>query len=154
MSFAQRLCASGVAVDLELARAAALVHDIAKGRRRHAEAGAALLRDFGFPEVAAPVSRHMNFAFDGSRLDESAIVYLSDKLVQGEARVALETRFAPALARFASDPSALEGVQRRFASAQAIARALEERIGSLESVEETPPSVAMEGGSWPAANAV
>ena len=57
---ARRLQAAGEAIDPDLARAAALVHDIAKGRRRHAEAGAALLREFGFPEVAAPVARHMN----------------------------------------------------------------------------------------------
>ena len=91
--FARRLQAAGEAIDPDLARAAALVHDIAKGRRRHAEAGAALLREFGFPEVAAPVARHMDLAFDAGRLDEGAVVYLADKLVQGESRVSLETRF-------------------------------------------------------------
>ena len=146
-SLARRLQAAGEAIDPDLARAAALVHDIAKGRRRHAEAGAALLREFGFPEVAAPVARHMNFSFDG-RLDESAIVYLADKLVQGETRVSPETRFAPGLDRFAGDPSALAGVRRRLASARAICAAVEARIGSL--------AIALPagGGSWPAAAAV
>jgi len=129
---ARRLQAAGGAIDPDLTRAAALVHDIAKGRRRHAEAGAALLRAFGFPEVAAPVARHMSLAFDAGRLDETAIVYLADKLVRGEARVSLRERFAPALERFAGDPSALAGVQRRLASAEAVAKALEARIGPLD----------------------
>ena len=47
---ARRLKAAGVPLDVHFVRAAALVHDIAKGQPRHAEAGAALLREFGFPE--------------------------------------------------------------------------------------------------------
>ena len=153
-SFAQRLQAAGETIDPDLARAAALVHDIAKGRRRHAEAGAALLREFGFPEVAAPVARHMNLVFDAGRLDESAVVYLADKFVRGETRVSLEARFAPGLDRFAGDPSALAGVRRRLANAGAIAKALEARIGPLGIDDETTHGQPAGGGSWPAAIAV
>jgi putative nucleotidyltransferase with HDIG domain len=153
-SFARRLQAAGEAIDPDLARAAALVHDIAKGRRRHAEAGAALLREFGFPEIAAPVARHMNFSFAAGRLDESAVVYLADKLVQGETRVTLETRFAPGMDRFAGDPSALAGMRRRLASAKAIAKALEARIGSLAVDDVAALAEPAGGGSWPAAIAV
>jgi putative nucleotidyltransferase with HDIG domain len=152
--FARRLQAAGEAIDPDLTRVAALVHDIAKGRRRHAEAGAALLREFGFPEVAAPVARHMNLAFDAGRLDECAVVYLADKLVQGETRVSLETRFAPALERFANDPSALAGVQRRLAIARAICAAVEARIGPLGTEDETAVGQPAGGGAWPAAIAV
>jgi CTP:molybdopterin cytidylyltransferase MocA len=152
--FARRLQAAGEAIDPELAGAAALVHDIAKGRRRHAEAGAALLREFGFPEVAAPVARHMNLAFDAGRLDEGAVVYLADKLIQGETRVSLETRFGPALDRFANDPSALAGVQRRLDSARAICAAVEARIGPLGTEVEAALGQPAGGGSWAAAIAV
>jgi putative nucleotidyltransferase with HDIG domain len=153
-SLARRLQAAGEAIDPDLARAAALVHDIAKGRRRHAEAGAALLREFGFPEIATPVARHMNFSFGAGRLDESAVVYLADKLVQGETRVTLETRFAPGMERFAGDLSALAGVRRRLAGAQAIAKAIEARIGPLETGDETALGQPAGGDSWPAAIAV
>jgi len=151
VSLAQRLQAVGEAIDPDLTRAAALVHDIAKGRRRHAEAGAALLREFGFPEVAAPIARHMSLAFEAGRLDESAVVYLADKLVQGETRVSLAARFAPALDRFAGDPSALAGVRRRLASAQAVAEAVVARIGSLEIDDGAEFAPSTGGGSWPAA---
>jgi len=151
---ARRLQAAGETIDPNLAHAAALVHDIAKGRRRHAEAGAALLREFGFPEIAAPVARHMNIAFDAGRLDECAIVYLADKLVQGETRVSLETRFSAALDRFAGDPSALAGVQRRLDAARAICAAVEARIGSLAIEDEMALGQPAGGGAWPAAIAV
>jgi len=151
---ARRLQAAGGAIDPDLARAAALVHDIAKGRRRHAEAGAALLRAFGFPEVAAPVARHMNLAFDAGRLDECAVVYLADKLVRGETRVSLDTRFSAALDRFANDPSALAGVRRRLDSARAILAAVEARIGPLGMEDEEALIQPAGGGSWPAAIAV
>ena len=154
VKFARRLQAAGEAIDPDLTGAAALVHDIAKGRRRHAEAGAALLREFGFPEVAAPVACHMNLAFDAGRLDECAVVYLADKLVRGEIRVSLEARFSAALDRFANDPSALAGVQRRLDSARAIRAAVEARIGPLEIDDETALSEPAEGGLWPAAIAV
>jgi molybdenum cofactor cytidylyltransferase len=151
---ARRLQAAGEPIDPDLARAAALVHDIAKGRRRHAEAGAALLREFGFPELAAPIARHMSLAFDGGHLDECALVYLADKLVQGETRVSLEARFSAALERFGADPSALAGVRRRLDSARAIRVALEARIGPLDPDDEAALNQPAGEGSWPAAIAV
>jgi molybdenum cofactor cytidylyltransferase len=128
---ARQLKEAGEPLDADLVQAAALVHDIAKGRPGHAAAGAAQLREFGFPRVADVVARHMTIAFDG-RIDESAVLYLADKLVQGEASVQLETRFAPAFARFARDPEALAGAMRRYAEAQAILSAVESRIGPLD----------------------
>ena len=86
--------------------------------------------------------------------DHGAVVYLADKLVQGETRVSLETRFAPGLDRFAGDPSALAGVRRRLASARAIFEAIEARIGSLAIDDDTALAPPTEGASWPAAIAV
>ena len=121
---ARQLDEAGVPLDVHLVRAAALVHDIAKGRPDHAEAGAALVREFGFPGVADVVARHMSIAFEG-QIDESAVVYLADKLIQGEVPVRLETRFAPALERFAGDAEALAGARQRYADAETILSAVE-----------------------------
>jgi CTP:molybdopterin cytidylyltransferase MocA len=129
---ARRLKEAGVPLDGAVVEAAARLHDIAKGRPRHAEAGAEWLSDFGFPEIADAVAVHMDARFDGERLDEGVVVRLADKLVQGEERVSLETRFAPAMARFAGDPAALAGAKRRLAAAQAMARAVEALIGPLD----------------------
>jgi putative nucleotidyltransferase with HDIG domain len=138
---AERLSAAGVRIDVDLVRAAALVHDVAKGRPHHAEAGAALLNACGFPNVADVVACHMAIAFDGEHLDEGAVVYLADKLVRGATRVSLDERFAQAFAHFAGDPAALAGARQRFADAQAILHVVES-YGALPEAE-TPPRRAL-----------
>ena len=63
---ARQLKEAGERLDVDLVQAAALVHDIAKGRPDHAEAGAALVREFGFPAVADVAARHQTIEFDGN----------------------------------------------------------------------------------------
>jgi len=130
-NLSRRLRDAGEPLDTDFVRAAAWLHDIAKGAPHHAEAGAMLVSGFGFPELAPAVARHMQAPEDATRLDEGSIVYLADKLVQGERAVSLEARFGPALARFADDREALAGARRRFAGALALRAAIEARIGGL-----------------------
>ena len=119
----------GLSVNVDLVRAGALLHDVAKGRPDHAVVGAELLRSMGFPRVATVVSAHTNLDFSGGQLDESTIVYLADKLVRGDSQVTLDQRFQTALARFSNDPHTLLAVQNRMATAQAVTRAVEARVG-------------------------
>lgn len=144
-AMAKRLAHAGEAIDIDLVRAAALVHDVAKGHPRHADIGAAMLRDFGFPEVAAVVANHMVVAFDGTHLDESAVVYLADKLVRGDRRVSLAERFAPAFNRFRDDPAALAGARQRLAQAEAILHTVESRIGRHRPMPETTTDAVVRG---------
>ncbi|WP_237152916.1 DVU_1551 family NTP transferase [Oryzibacter oryziterrae] len=123
-AIATRLAGAGLPIDPSLARAGALVHDIAKGHPHHAELGGRLVHDFGFPAVAAVVTTHMAYRFTGT-LDEGAIVYLADKLMRGTRRVSLADRFSPAFDRFAGDADALASAERRLAEADAIRRAVE-----------------------------
>ena len=146
-SLALSLNKAGVQLDACLVRAAALVHDIAKGQPQHAQAGAALLREFGFPGVADLVACHMTITFDGSRIDEGAVLYLADKLIQGEMRVRLEERFAPALTRFEDDAVALASVRRRYTDARAILSAVEARIGTLDPWRDAPAPHTKAGAS-------
>jgi putative nucleotidyltransferase with HDIG domain len=123
------LAQSGVPLNLELVLAGALLHDLAKGEPEHASAGALLLRSMNLPQVAAVVAMHTGLdCFDG-RLDERAIVYLADKLVRGERKVTIAQKFQPALARSSNDPAARHAAQSRMATAQAIALAVETRLG-------------------------
>jgi putative nucleotidyltransferase with HDIG domain len=111
-----------------LARAGGLLHDVAKGKPDHAAAGAQLLRDLEFENVADVVAAHTDCTFTG-RLDEAAIVYLADKLVSGERIVGLERRFENALERFREDPVALAAALQRRATAEAIAHRIENSLG-------------------------
>lgn len=129
VAMAEGLVAAGVPLDLDLVLAAALVHDIAKGHPHHAEIGAAMLRDLGFPAVAAVIVHHMAIDFaEGDPLDEAAVVHLADKLVAEDRRVTLAERFAAAEGRFRDDPAALAGARRRRAAAEAILHEVEALI--------------------------
>jgi putative nucleotidyltransferase with HDIG domain len=138
---ATALLRSGFPLNLELVQAGALLHDLAKGQQDHAAAGASILRSMDFPRVADIVAAHTDLEFSSANLDESAIVYLADKLVRGEDLVAIEQRFQPALNRFATDPPALQAAQRRMETGKSVIRAVESRLGaSLSTVVHGNPA--------------
>jgi putative nucleotidyltransferase with HDIG domain len=124
------LAHSGLSLNLDLVRAGALLHDLAKGRPEHASVGAEILRSMDFSRVATVVGAHTELDFSDGRLDERAIVYLADKLVRGENVVTVDQRFGPALARFSNNSHALHAAQSRMATAQAVAMAVEKRLGA------------------------
>ena len=117
-------------IDRQLVVAAGLLHDIAKGRPDHAAAGARRVADLGYPAVAATMHQHMDLDFAGGPPDAATVVFVADKLVKEDRRVALESRFQPALARFAEQPEALAAAQRKYASARRALAAIEARAGA------------------------
>jgi putative nucleotidyltransferase with HDIG domain len=123
------LAARNVSIDPCLVRAAALLHDLAKGVEAHAEAGAELLRHFEFESVARVVADHTDCPFESRNLNESAIVYLADKLVSGDRVLGLAQRFGKSIERFGDNPVALAAVLRRRATAEAIAEEVEHCLG-------------------------
>jgi len=115
-------------LNLHLIRAAGLLHDAAKAEPDHARAGADLLQTMGYPEVAEAVGQHMDVRIHPDRHPNAAeIVYLADKLVQGDRRVDLETRFDRKMAKYRHDPKARAAIARRKADAADI----KDRIQSI-----------------------
>jgi molybdenum cofactor cytidylyltransferase len=112
-----------------LVTAAALLHDVARDQPRHAEAGADLLESVGYARVAAIVRRHMGLGDDGGDVGEAQVVYLADKLVEGERLVGLDARFAPRLERFARYPAALAGATARKQEAEEVLARVERVLG-------------------------
>jgi CTP:molybdopterin cytidylyltransferase MocA len=129
VSLAAAVTAHGIHLDLPLVRAAALLHDLAKGERNHAVVAAQRLRACGFDRVAEVVAMHTDLP-DFSAIDEQAVVFLADKLVRNDQPVSLEERFAPALERYRDMPQALAAAQRRKQIALRIAAAVEHITGS------------------------
>ncbi len=120
----------GGAVNIPLIRAAARVHDCARLETDHAAAGARLLDAMGFPVLAAIVARHMEIPdTPDADLDEAQIVYLADKLVDGEAVADLEQRFAAKLQHVGDDADAMAAVRRRRRSAVTIQAKVERLAG-------------------------
>lgn len=131
LSLTAALNRAGGLLDRDLILAGALLHDIAKGSADHAATGGRILASLGYPRVARIVTAHADASAGADVLDETAVVFLSDKLVQGDRPVPIEDRFAPAVSRFADDPEALRAAVRRLEAAKRIADAVEARTGAL-----------------------
>jgi putative nucleotidyltransferase with HDIG domain len=126
---ARALLTAGASIDFELVRTAALLHDIARTRKKsHADIGADLLEYHGFPRLAPLVRAHMDLEMDEDpSMDEIQTVYLADKLVLGDRRVDLEQRFARQIEKFGARPSVLAAILQRRENARHI-QAKVERI--------------------------
>jgi hypothetical protein len=128
---AERLNDTGGRLDLALLEAAALLHDLAKGEPDHAAAGAAILQRMGYESVAGMVAVHME-APPGSdgEIEAAELLFLADKLVQGDRFVSLATRFRPRLERHAHEPMVLANVMRRLDNALVVQQRVEARLGT------------------------
>lgn len=103
----------GYSMDLRLVGAAALLHDVRRGDPDHALAGAAVLRDLDYPEVAAVVVEHMRISEEACQhIDERAVVYLADKISMGSRQVTLEERFDEKRRLYADNPEACETIEK------------------------------------------
>ncbi len=87
-------------VDLNLLRAACLLHDIAKypcivsKKWGHDEEGRRMVREEGFPDVARVISQHVILRDDPALgLGEAHVLFYSDKRVVHDQIVTLEERF-------------------------------------------------------------
>lgn len=97
----RKLQKSGNSFDPDLIRAAALLHDIAKGRKDHAGAGGAMLRDMGFPRVAKIVSCQTDLCFKAdARIGEAEVLYMARQMALNDQRIFLEEEFEMQKNRF------------------------------------------------------
>ena len=128
--FACQLNWKGFDLDANLVRAAGLLHDIAKGKPNHSRTGARVLKSMGYGKLANIVASHHDPTLQAEfPLDETMLVYLADKLVQGDCIVSLEERFRRARQRYASDPLAAAAIDAHQAKAQRISEKLERVLG-------------------------
>jgi molybdenum cofactor cytidylyltransferase len=120
----------GSKVDLDLVRAGAVLHDLAKGQRDHAGAGGRLLLEMGFGKTGKVVAAHSDLpdGLTGSSL-EAKIVFLADKFVSGENLVSIEQRYAQALERFGADNQIKAGILLRKETALSVKREFEAVLG-------------------------
>ncbi|MEG6504882.1 NTP transferase domain-containing protein [Nitratidesulfovibrio sp. 1201_IL3209] len=122
--------ATGALLDRDLAEAAALLHDIAKGQPHHEAAGGALLRELGFSGVADMVAAHRDTTLpDGQPLTERELVYFADKLVRCHTVVDVESRFGEKLAQWRHDAEAAAAIEGRMRRALALRTRIEREAG-------------------------
>jgi putative nucleotidyltransferase with HDIG domain len=131
---AASLIRRGCPLDRELIYAGALLHDIARSQPRqaqaagggvvqpsslcsrtggtHAQAGASWLIAEGYPRVAKIIAEHEDLP-EPVCLNESAVVYLADKMILNNKEVTLEERFARSLEK-CRDKEAVLAHEKRF----------------------------------------
>lgn len=113
-------------LDLDLLQAGALLHDLAKGQPRHEAQGARRLRRLGYRDLAALVGSHKDLP-SRTRTPEAELLYLADKLVDGERLSTLEARMERMRQRFREDPEAWKAARTRIRRAKGI----QERVEAL-----------------------
>lgn len=133
------LVEAGFGLHLDLLEAGALLHDLGKTAClgtsiNHAEWGAQVLHDAGYPEVAQVVREHIVLQANGGEprfIREAEVVNYADKRVLHTRVVTLEDRFADLMERYGTTDEA----QRRIAGLREKAQQLEAKLFARLSVE-------------------
>ncbi len=126
----RRLRNNGCELNEALVVAAALLHDVARGRADHASAGARILRELGFGRVADLVGAHMTNDVSGdSNVSEIDILRVADRMVQGDIVVTLDQRFRNKLWRLKHDAGAVEALTMKHAKARKLKHKVEAALG-------------------------
>lgn len=91
------LASAGVELDMALVNAGAMLHDIARGWKKHPKVGAQWLQELGYPEIGEILECHHDLS--PGTIDEKTVVFLADKGIKGTAPVTVEERFEHSLAK-------------------------------------------------------
>jgi uncharacterized protein len=126
------LTEAGFNLSLPLVEIGALLHDIGKTAclgtlNNHAEYGAGILEELGYPLVAQVVREHVHLyddIVDARHVREAELVNYADKRVLHDEVVTLQDRFADLKLRYGRTPAALA----RIKATEIRARELEEKL--------------------------
>lgn len=126
----EALLNAGLALDVDLLESAAAVHDLARGQRDHAQAGARMLSWWGFDQAADLVAAHMDLKTEpDDLLDEKQVLYLADKLVSEDRLVDMDERFRMKLEQYGHNPNAAYRIRTRRQTADTIRKRIESATG-------------------------
>jgi molybdenum cofactor cytidylyltransferase len=115
-------------LDVQLVRSGALLHDIAKGSRRHAATAQVLMERLGLPRLGEVVGAHMVIPSEhlaASELTEEQLVYLADKLVVKDGVAGIDERERRSLHKQLDNPDGYEAAKVRMEAARLIAGKIE-----------------------------
>jgi len=109
---------SGYKINTNLVSAAALLHDIERGKPNHAKAGADLMRELGYYKVAKIIEEHMFLSKEAdNHIDERAVVFLADKLVIEDKMVGIRKRFEKQLLKYENTPEIYKKIEDNMMTA-------------------------------------
>lgn len=118
------LCKKGVKLNTNVILAAGMLHDIERGKSEHAKKGGELLSHMGYEQVSQIVREHMVLDSISDVLSEKEVVFLADKMVEGEKLVNIEERFVAKEEKYKDDRAALQSIKLKKKQAYEVYRAI------------------------------
>ncbi|MFZ5969222.1 MAG: DVU_1551 family NTP transferase [Bacillota bacterium] len=110
--------------------AAALLHDMARREKNHAQVGTMILKNMGYEHVGHIISTHTDIDVDeNKKITENEILYLADKLVKEDQFMLLEERLQQYLKAYRDDLEALRKIKKRYDAAEKIMKKIEKISG-------------------------
>ena len=133
MRISNQLNKRGIKLDNKIIIASCLLHDIAKGRPNHAGVGAEWLKDMGYTKISPIVKEHMELENISRIPKEKEVVYLADKMVDGNKIVTIEEKFSAKEKMYENNHEALKTVKYRKNQAMEIYNSIYSEGESYES---------------------
>lgn len=129
LGFAEQLSKKGLSLDQSALRAAALLHDIARTGKNHAQKGGELVRAMGYKKVGDIIADHIDIVVEKNQaVTENELLYLADKLVKNDQLTDLETRKNQTLDFYKDNPEATEKIKLRYENAEAILDKIKSKV--------------------------
>ena len=126
-----KLSLCGVRLDGDALFAAALLHDMVRYEKKHAAAGADIVRSMGYNFVGDIIATHMDLEVrEGEPLTENEILYLADKIIEGDRICSLDEKFSQALRDKGDSPEAIVNIKKRWQAAKLIVDKIERITGT------------------------
>ena len=119
-------------LDVQLTRSAGLLHDMCKGRNKHALTAQHLLTGLGLARLGEVVGAHMVMPpekLDPPGLNEEQLLYLADKIVVKDRVATIAERAERSMAKQAHNPDGMQAAVDRTAVARKIAGRVETLLG-------------------------
>ena len=130
VKIAEKLNQCGTHLDLALIQGAGLAHDVVRTCDKHWEAGAEILEKMGYQAEADIVRVHMTYDFHPfSRLDETDLVCLADRLVKENEYVGLDLRIEYILQKAPNDCEVRKRILSKKEQTRKLMDEIEKTIG-------------------------
>jgi CTP:molybdopterin cytidylyltransferase MocA/HD superfamily phosphodiesterase len=126
------LSCANVLLDEDALLSAALLHDIARKEKNHADVGALKLKAMGYEAIGTIIATHMDIEVNvNAPLNENELLFLADKLVSEDEACGFEKRFEKAFLKCAGNFDAQKNIMKRLNATKMIIKKIENLTGKV-----------------------